>query len=698
MTRCFLYGLVFLIVAGVRPAADLTCGETTGTLQNSTYNSAILERTMDYALYLPPCYDATSTYPVIYLLHGSNRSHEHWPSLGIASVLDRGIVGGAFPPVVVAMPFGSWIANENRFTGTVTWSNMLLSEFMPYIESSTAVSQDRAGRAIGGISRGGFWAFNIALRFPQMFSVVGGHSAFFDPGHFPEEFNPLNLAATAPDVDTLRIWLDRGADDYAQYGFDLMHEALTERGIEHQYTVYPEGEHVDAYWASHLEAYLTFYTAAFPNDAAQDLPTIAHTFDTSGVVDLLLPVTAFRGVPYDLPMPRLLGIYAGALDFDLVLTARDQATLQAMGATVNPQTVTVPDDAALLAYLQANVDAFTLLPLGAITPRLRLLLVDGLLPLDQDLSAYPFVAPGSSYDPAVMTRILFSGVTAISRRTREAININGIPWAASGIEALVQRPDYFHISNEVSFAPRCPESDEPVIGGLCAEDAHFALLERLDIDIVELTGNHNNDYGFNAYQRTLDFYDGAGMLMVGGGATLAAAREPLILETDVGTVALLACNWNGPDYALATADTPGATFCEMDWLTETIPALKAAHDVVIVTVQYAEYDQPQPIERQVYHFQQVAALGADVVIGTQAHQPQTFDFYDETFIHYGMGNLYFDQTGAAQVQFFMDEVIIYDGIVRNVALHPGMIEGLGRPRWMTPAEREPFLAAMLRAD
>ena len=697
---CGLVGVLSLLaVSFEHVAADLTCGDTQGTLQNLTYESAILEQPMEYALYLPPCYDPASEYPVLYLLHGSNRSHEHWPSLGIAPVLDRGIVGGAFPPVVVAMPFGSWLANENRFAGTVTWSNVLLTEFLPHIEATTAASQERAGRAIGGISRGGFWAFNIALRFPGMFNAVGGHSAFFDPGHFPEEYNPLNLAATAPDIESLRIWLDRGVDDYAQYGFDLMHDALTARGIDHAYTVYPEGEHTDAYWVAHLQDYLTFYMAGFPHATVETLPPIQHDFDLSGPVNLLVPAAAFASSHYDLSLGHLLRVYGGALDFDLVLGESAYADLLRMGAQVNPETAIIADE-AVRDWLATNPDAYTLLSIEALTPHLRVLLVDDVLPFERDLSDYPFVGAVDDlstaiYDPDKMTTILFSGVTALARRTREAINANSVEWAVEGIRARVLRPDYFHISNEVSFAPRCPESDEPVIGGLCAQDDHFRLLELLDVDLVELTGNHNNDYGYNAYLRTLDFYAETGMQTVGGGATLAAARQPLLLQTDAGTIGILSCNWNGPDLALALTDTPGAAFCETDWLREAIPALQDTADVVIVTIQYAEYNRPQPIERQIYHFELVADLGADVVLGTQAHQPQTFDFYDDAFIHYGLGNLYFDQTGAAQVQFFMDEVIVYDGAVRSVVVYPGVIEGLARPRWMTPAERETFLSDFL---
>jgi poly-gamma-glutamate capsule biosynthesis protein CapA/YwtB (metallophosphatase superfamily) len=97
----------------------------------------------------------------------------------------------------------------------------------------------------------------------------------------------------------------------------------------------------------------------------------------------------------------------------------------------------------------------------------------------------------------------------------------------------------------------------------------------------------------------------------------------------------------------------------------------------------------------------MADLGADVVIGTQAHWPQTIEFYTasdgrDVFIHYGLGNLFFDQTGGAYPQFLMDELLIQDGRLLGITLHPGIIEGLARPRWMTPDEAEIFLREIFR--
>ncbi len=693
--------LLLLIVApGVSAQSDddALCREINGSVIRQTTPSTILNDALRYALYLPPCYDPAGDYPVIYLLHGSNRTEEHWLALGLAETLDRGITGGAFPPVVVAMPFGSWIANENRFAGATTWSNILLTEFIPHIESTTAVHTDRAGRAIGGISRGGFWAYNIAFRFPGQFNAVGGHSAFFDPGHFPADYNPLDLAATAPDLESLRIWLDRGVDDYAFYGLDLMGDALAERGVPHEYMIYPAGEHDDTYWSAHLADYLPFYTADWQSEAATVLPDVAHTFDVSGPVDLYLPAVGFPARRVSVDSARLLRAYAGALDFELILSQRTFIALVESGVPINSETQTVPAE-ELDAMLWADLDTWTLLPVVDLTPRLRPLMVDNVPVLASDLTRYPFVLPGDGFDPARLTRMLASGVTAMGRRTREAISANGVEWAVSGIRDRVQTADVFHTSNEVSFAPRCPASDEPVLGGLCAVDAHFGVLTGLGVDVVELSGNHNNDYGFTAYERTLDFYVDAGMQTVAGGRDLEAARQPLILTHGENTVAWLSCNWNGPDFAYATADTPGAAPCSTTWFEQALPPLAAQYETVIVSVQYAEYNQYQPIERQMYHFRLVADLGADVVLGTQAHQPQTFEFYRaedgrDVFIHYGLGNLYFDQTDWPFVRFFMDELWIYDDTLLTVGLYTGIIEDLGRPRWMTQAETTEFLDVM----
>jgi hypothetical protein len=575
-----------------------------------------------------------------------------------------------------------------------------LTEFMPYAEAMFNISTDKSFRAIGGISRGGFWAFNIAFRFPQMFNAVGGHSAFFDPGHFPAEYNPLDLARTAAGIDTLRIWLDRGVDDYAFYGLDLMNDALRTRGVPFEYIIYPEGTHEDAYWSDHLTDYLTFYTQEWQTVT---LPLVNNTFDVSHG-DLFLPVVAFESYLDDISHDRLLRILGGELDFALTLSQSTVATLASHDVTINPYMTVVPDE-ELLPLLRANPDHYTLIPFDQLSPALRPLTVDQTHPLEIDLTTYPFIFPAEdgSYDDSQIIRAMYTGVTAITRHTADRIDANGIEWAISGILPLVTQADLLHISNEVSFAERCPASDQPVLGGFCSKDAHFPVLERLGVDVVELSGNHNMDYNASAYLHTLDLYAAGGMGTVGGGATLAEAQHPLIVEINGTRVGHLACNWPGPEYAHATDTTPGAAPCDFGWLESTLATLRNEVDVVVVSMQYAEYTLRTPTPDHVEDMRRLADFGADVVLGTQAHITQAFEIYEaedgrKVFIHYGLGNFIFDQTSEGFTDFVVDEVIIFEGDVLTTFVHTGTIEDQARPRIMTTDEREAFLMMLRNAS
>lgn len=594
MKRRLHWLLIFFIwlLSAMTSAQELSpapCDVEGGELRSHTYYSPILSQTLRYRVYLPPCYTDSQAYPMLILLHGSNRTDEHWQLLGIQPTLDALIRSKTIQPVVVLMPFGTWIANENRFEGSMTWSNVLMSDFIPHAEQTYSLQSERIYRAIGGISRGGFWAFNVGMRFPESFGAIGGHSPFFDEGHFPQAYNPLWLAVNAPDLKRLHLWLDRGENDYAQLGIDLMHTRLSAQGIFHEYALVPEGEHQDAYWSGQLETYLRWYDQTWGQEAIT-------RYDT----------------------PELL-------------------------------------------------------------PRVR-------------LSTVP--SPPSD---ANTTRVLVSGVTALARATREALNRHGIEEASSGLSAVTQGVDFFHISNETAFDPLCPRASQPVLGGLCSQPEHFGLFSLLGVDVVELTGNHNNDWGYEANAQTIQWLREQGFLTVGGGLNAIEATQTLTLTHHGNRIAWIACNWTGPEFAFATESLPGAGACRGEWLKLAIESARQTHDVVIVTLQHVEIDRQTPATRQEAEFRQVASWGADVVLGTQAHRPQSYELYltpdrRRVFIHYGLGNLFFDQTTPPKDQFFLDEIVITAGQVTEIVLYTGVIEGQMRPRLHTPAEQEAFLA------
>lgn len=704
--------------------ASQTCGETAGAVERGSYRSSIAQTNMYYSVYTPPCYDQTTrAYPILYLMHGSNEDDGHWLRLGLKELLDAGISDGTLPPVIVALPFGEWIANRNQFD-RVSWANVFLEEFMPLVEGAYRVDSRREARAVGGISRGGFWAFHLAFRHPNLFSSVGGHSAFFDDYHAPPAHNPLRLAQTAPDLDTLRIWLDRGRDDYARQNLDLMHERLRQRGIAHEYRLYPEGQHNNAYWRQHVLDYLRFYTAAWQDAAPPNLPLIFATNTPASVITpspatptpsgdglaLFLPAVSFPSLQGWLPIERLQAIRDGQYDAQLTLDETTAAALRQHGVPLAPQTAIVADD-ALLNTLWRDRRRFTLLAFDRLTPRYRILhlaLAPGqmpLHPLDADLSRYPlaFESAPPNFSPDRLTRLLLSGVTALTRNTREALDRLGVPAAASGIQAYTTRADFFHTSNEVSFSPGCPQAEQPPLGAFCSKQDHFELFDRLGLDIVELTGNHNNDYGFTAYLDTLKWYRDRGIQTVGGGEDLAQAQQPLVIAHRGNRIIMVACNWVGPYYALASATRPGAAPCDWNWFRANLPALALDSDLLIVTVQHQEFEEYLPTPQQRADFRGLADLGADVVIGTQAHKPQIMEFYNtargtQAFLHYGLGNLFFDQPFWGNMRFFMDQLFIYEGKLLTIDLFTGIIDDLARPRPMNAEEQFNFLAFMFNTQ
>jgi poly-gamma-glutamate synthesis protein (capsule biosynthesis protein) len=98
---------------------------------------------------------------------------------------------------------------------------------------------------------------------------------------------------------------------------------------------------------------------------------------------------------------------------------------------------------------------------------------------------------------------------------------------------------------------------------------------------------------------------------------------------------------------------------------------------------------------QVDDFRRMADAGAKVVSGSQAHFPMAMEFYRQAFIHYGLGNLFFDQDReCCMIQNeweFMDRYTVYGGRLVSVELLTMMLEDFSRPRPMTASERASFL-------
>ncbi len=683
---------------GAAWAQAAVCDEE-GALSRVRYFSEVSASERHYTLYLPPCHAATDDeYPLLLLLHGSDADDSQWARLGFVEALDRAIHQGDAPPMIVAMPKGGAIANKNQFDGA-TYDAILL-DLLAQVEARYRVS---GKRAIGGISRGGFWAYHLGLRFPDEFVAIGGHSPYFDPDHAEPAYNPLELARALGGDARLRLWLDRGTNDHAADGVDRMQVTLRAGDVPHDYVVQAGGGHSEASWRLYVADYLSFYAAAFEGT---DKPVEADDQETMASVELWLPAVGFGALQTSIDSADLSDLLAGKLDARLILSESNAERLRGHGFDPHPRARVVADDQLFYA-LWRDKRSFTLLPFDQFHLRLRPLWLDDLPVVDQ-LADYPLVFESDTpnFSREKLTRITLSGTTALARHTLPALEAIGLERAASGIGDYVRRSDYFQITHEASIAPGCPRHSGAELGGvnsMCMRADHAPLFDILDVDVVDLTGNHINDFGYEAFERTLAHFEARGFALVGGGRDLEAARQPLILEHEGSRIGWLACNNIGPYYAFANEDPdalggrrPGNAHCRGEWLRETLALLAADVDLALLTVQYREFEAFTPMRQQRLDFQTYAEWGADIVIGTAEHKPMTFEFYhtrrgETAFIHYGMGNLFFDQLPWGNRRFFLDTLYVYAGRLHSVELFPGIIDDRARPRLLAGEDLYNFL-------
>lgn len=243
-----------------------------------------------------------------------------------------------------------------------------------------------------------------------------------------------------------------------------------------------------------------------------------------------------------------------------------------------------------------------------------------------------------------------TGVTAMSRKMNAKLAaVEGdATYFAEKIKDFLSGFDLTHTSNESSF------TDYATAENICSDKRFIDTLTAIGLDIVELTGNHNQDCGNQAAIDTIDVYNEKGIKIVGGGKNAEEAARPLLLGEKGTGITFLAYNLStgGATYG----DAPGANqYIEENAVTE-IKAAKERGDFVIVDIQYyecsayaSEYEDTtcdyanSAAGDQVGFFRHLVDIGADLVVGTSAHQPQTFELYGDGAIYYGLGNLFFDQ-------------------------------------------------------
>jgi S-formylglutathione hydrolase FrmB len=305
-------------VAAPARAADqgiqvLSSRQLDSRLTDLTLSTPALKKPTHVRVLLPADYGSstTSRYPVLYLLHGALADYRSWTVAGDAEAITAG------QPLIVVMPDGGqggWYTNwVNRGAGgPPEWERFHIKQLIPWTDDHYRTIAARDGRAIAGLSMGGFGAMSYAGRHPGLFDWAGSFSGAVDVIHFPSVVGVIALEALAdgglPDdqfgdrvlnapnwrahdpwdlapnlrgmtlqidtgnghpgpYDANKLWFD-GVEQQVHAMSVSLHQRLLALGIPHIWDDYGPGTHTWPYWQRDLRRALPSILATLQGPAS----------------------------------------------------------------------------------------------------------------------------------------------------------------------------------------------------------------------------------------------------------------------------------------------------------------------------------------------------------------------------------------------------------------------------------------------
>lgn len=266
LTRSFLLLIAALTLATAANAQ-------TAAVETVQFHSTLINATLPYSVVVPPDYRTSKTtrYPVLYLLHGLGGHYSDW--LTHTNVADY----AAQYRLIVVTPEG----NDSWYTDSATkpndrYESYILKELIPDVQRRYRTIETRYGRAIVGLSMGGYGALKFGLKAPGTFIFAGSMSGCPEAASWtaedlkdlkwiydslPPVFGAMDSETrkandlleivrglTAPRIGALPfLYLDCGTEDFASNSNQKFAELLRQKKIAHEYRQLP-GNHNWQYW------------------------------------------------------------------------------------------------------------------------------------------------------------------------------------------------------------------------------------------------------------------------------------------------------------------------------------------------------------------------------------------------------------------------------------------------------------------
>lgn len=265
-------------------------------LESIPYESSILNKTVNYNIYLPEGYDISErSYPVLYLLHGYTDNEIGWTQFGeVQHIADNASERLEVTDMIIVMPDAgvSWYINNHD--GSVNYLDFMTQEFIQHIDETYRTRASKEFRAVAGLSMGGYGSLILATKHPGMFTAAAPLSAavFLDEQitdmpqenwnnalgtpfgedregderlteHYREN-SVIDIVRTGDpdDLGTVDYYIDCGDDDFLIRGNMELYSAMLENDIEAEFRV-RDGAHTWDYWRSALPDVLEFVSKRF---------------------------------------------------------------------------------------------------------------------------------------------------------------------------------------------------------------------------------------------------------------------------------------------------------------------------------------------------------------------------------------------------------------------------------------------------
>lgn len=167
------------LIMGLGLLVPTAAAHATGTMEPQAFPSPTLGAPLNAMIYVPDSVPPAGGWPVVYLLHGLGDNETSWRDRGnIVPTLDAMISAGTIKPTLVVMPGAnvSWYVDSKAVEGPGDFETAITRDLIAAVETTYPVRRDKGGRAIAGLSMGGYGALRLSLAHPDLFVAAAALS------------------------------------------------------------------------------------------------------------------------------------------------------------------------------------------------------------------------------------------------------------------------------------------------------------------------------------------------------------------------------------------------------------------------------------------------------------------------------------------------------------------------------------------